>query len=82
MKKFLEFFFGRNKYEKGNTKEKSVGLDGEKIFFLVKKCPKCGEFMAVRKLGVWGYYCINCKFWWGTYDPYPIVRKIKRTKQN
>jgi hypothetical protein len=45
------------------------------ITFIPKKCPKCGELLAIRKLGVWGYYCIDCMFWWGTYDPYPKVKK-------
>ncbi|MBU0667348.1 MAG: hypothetical protein ABIC91_03915 [Nanoarchaeota archaeon] len=44
-----------------------------KVTFIPKKCPKCGDLMVCRELGVWGYYCVECMFWWGTYDPYPKV---------
>ncbi len=46
-----------------------------KITFMPKRCPKCGELMATRFLGVWGYYCIPCMFWWGTYDDGPVVKE-------
>lgn len=51
------------------------------ITFIPKKCPTCGELLTVRELGVWGYYCVPCMFWWGTYEPYPIVKK-KTTKKS
>lgn len=50
-------------------------LEKIEVTFIPKKCPKCKELMVVRELGVWGYYCNECLFWWGTYDPYPKVKK-------
>jgi hypothetical protein len=47
----------------------------EKIEFIPKKCPTCKQLLSVRHLGVWGYYCTDCMMWWGTYDPYPKVKK-------
>ena len=44
-----------------------------RVTFIPKKCPKCKELMVCRELGVWGYYCVPCMFWWGTYDPFPEV---------
>ncbi|MEM0230654.1 MAG: hypothetical protein QXW00_02555 [Candidatus Woesearchaeota archaeon] len=55
--------------------------EGKEIIFIPKKCPKCGALMSVRELGVWGYWCDDCEFWWGTYDPYPIVRDAKKAKK-
>ena len=52
--------------------------EGKEILFVSKKCPKCGALMSVRELGVWGYWCNECEFWWGTYEPYPIVRDAKK----
>jgi len=52
----------------------------EVIEFIPKRCPTCKELLSVRKLGVWGYYCVDCMFWWGTYDPWPKVRKKKEQK--
>jgi tRNA(Ile2) C34 agmatinyltransferase TiaS len=52
--------------------------EGKEILFVPKKCPKCGALMSVRELGVWGYWCNECEFWWGTYEPYPIVRDAKK----
>ncbi|MCX6710710.1 MAG: hypothetical protein NTZ02_01315, partial [Candidatus Woesearchaeota archaeon] len=46
-----------------------------------KKCPKCGALMSVRELGVWGYWCNECEFWWGTYEPYPILRDAKKQSE-
>jgi hypothetical protein len=51
--------------------------EGKEILFIPKKCPKCGSLMSVRELGVWGYWCNDCEFWWGTYEPYPIVKDAK-----
>ncbi len=56
-------------------RKKNEELEHIKITFVPKLCPKCGSMMSVRKLGVWGYWCNECEFWWGTYDPYPIVKK-------
>ncbi|MFH0978835.1 MAG: hypothetical protein V1837_06055 [Candidatus Woesearchaeota archaeon] len=47
----------------------------EIIEFISRPCPKCKKLLAVKKLGVWGYYCTDCMMWWGTIDPYPKVRK-------
>jgi hypothetical protein len=59
-------------------KEFSQTGDGaEVVEFIPKTCPKCKELMSIRKLGVWGYYCIDCMFWWGTYDPWPKVKQQK-----
>ncbi|NIA04165.1 MAG: hypothetical protein GWP09_02335 [Nitrospiraceae bacterium] len=60
--------------------EKPFESDGsdEIISFVPKRCPRCGAWLSIRKLGVWGYYCNNCKFWWGTYYPYPKVEKKKK----
>jgi hypothetical protein len=55
--------------------------EGKEIIFIPKKCPKCGALMSVRELGVWGYWCDECQFWWGTYDPYPIVRDLKNSSK-
>jgi len=44
------------------------------ITFVPKQCPTCKELLTIRELGVWGYYCVPCMFWWGTYDPYPSVK--------
>ena len=52
----------------------------KQITFIPKQCPTCGELLTIRELGVWGYYCVPCMFWWGTYDPYPIVREQKVKK--
>ncbi|MBR9678287.1 MAG: hypothetical protein GOU97_03290 [Nanoarchaeota archaeon] len=46
----------------------------EEITFTPKKCPKCGEQLVVRHLGVWGYYCIKDMFWWGVIDGHPKIR--------
>lgn len=43
------------------------------ITFVPKQCPTCKELLTIRELGVWGYYCVPCMFWWGTYDPFPKV---------
>lgn len=53
----------------------------ELIEFIPKRCPTCKELLSVRKLGVWGYYCTECMFWWGTYDPWPKVKKGKTKKK-
>ncbi|MBC8501323.1 MAG: hypothetical protein H8D38_06185 [DPANN group archaeon] len=57
-------------------------MEDIRVTFVPKKCPKCGELMVCRELGVWGYYCIDCMFWWGTYDPFPEVKgepkKVKK----
>ena len=50
----------------------------EQIEFIPKICPTCKELLSIRKLGVWGYYCVECMFWWGTYDPWPKVKKQKK----
>ena len=47
------------------------------ITFVPKQCPTCDELLTIRELGVWGYYCVPCMFWWGTYEPYPIVKEGK-----
>jgi len=52
----------------------------EQIEFIPKRCPNCKELLTIRKLGVWGYYCIDCMFWWGTYDPWPKVKQQKAKK--
>jgi hypothetical protein len=52
---------------------KNEDMENIKITFIPKKCPTCKELLVIRELGVWGYYCIPCMFWWGTYDPHPIV---------
>ncbi|MBU1201554.1 MAG: hypothetical protein KJ583_03035 [Nanoarchaeota archaeon] len=49
-------------------------LENIKITFVPKKCPKCKELMVCKNLGVWGYYCEACMFWWGTYEPFPEVK--------
>ena len=54
-------------------------LEEVKVTFTPKKCPKCGDLMVCRELGVWGYYCVECMFWWGTYDPYPKVEGKPRS---
>lgn len=45
------------------------------IVFKPEKCPKCEELLTVRKLGVWGYYCEKCSFWWGVIKGYPKVKE-------
>ncbi|MFH1511409.1 MAG: hypothetical protein ABIF10_06985 [Candidatus Woesearchaeota archaeon] len=52
----------------------------DKIEFVPKMCPTCKEPLAVKWLGVWGYYCTDCMFWWGTYDPWPKLKKPKPKK--
>ena len=49
----------------------------EVIEFVPKKCPTCEELLSCRKLGCWGYFCTRCLMWWGTYDPYPIVKTVE-----
>ena len=49
--------------------------ESDTIVFKPKKCPTCKSWLTVKHLGVWGYYCTDCLMWWGTFDPYP---KIKR----
>lgn len=57
------------------TKEEDWEKYKDKVItFVPKKCPTCGELLTIRELGVWGYYCVPCMFWWGTYDPYPVVK--------
>jgi hypothetical protein len=51
----------------------------DKIEFVPKECPTCKEMLAVKKLGVWGYYCTECLMWWGTYEPYPKVNGKKQS---
>jgi len=46
----------------------------EKVEFVPKNCPKCGEPLVVRKLGVWGYYCLKDSFWWGVMQGHPKTR--------
>jgi hypothetical protein len=57
------------------AKKVSAEKSTEKIEFIPKKCPTCKQLLSVRHLGVWGYYCNDCMMWWGTYDPYPKVKK-------
>ncbi len=52
-------------------------LSKVKITFTPRKCPKCKKVMACRELGVWGYFCIDCMFWWGSYEDDPEVKKNK-----
>lgn len=60
------------------TKEEDWEKYKDKVItFVPKKCPTCGELLTVRELGVWGYYCVPCMFWWGTYEPYPVVKDGK-----
>ncbi len=57
------------------TKEEDWEKYKDKVItFVPKKCPTCGELLTIRELGVWGYYCVPCMFWWGTYEPYPVVK--------
>ncbi|GEM_PF-2501507 len=67
-------------YRKG-LDEDFKKYEGKEIIFIPKKCPKCGQLLSVRELGVWGYYCHDCMFWWGTYDPYPIVRETRKAEK-
>ncbi|MEM2121554.1 MAG: hypothetical protein QXU20_02780 [Candidatus Woesearchaeota archaeon] len=70
--------------EIAEIKRKNDEMENIRITFTPKLCPKCGSMMSVRKLGVWGYWCNECEFWWGTYDPYPIEKVVnkKRKKDN
>lgn len=63
---------------------KNEDMEHIKVTFIPKKCPTCGELLVIRELGVWGYYCVPCMFWWGTYDPWPKVKieKQKKRKRN
>ncbi len=49
----------------------------EIVEFIPKNCPTCGDLLSVRKLGCWGYYCVDCMMWWGTYEPYPKVTVVE-----
>ncbi len=71
--------FSEEKIEE--IKRKNKELENTEVTFVPKLCPKCGSMMSVRKLGVWGYWCDNCQFWWGTYDPYPIVKHKDKQKK-
>lgn len=60
------------------TKEEDWNKYKDKVItFVPKQCPTCGELLTIRELGVWGYYCVPCMFWWGTYEPYPVVKEGK-----
>jgi hypothetical protein len=47
--------------------EEKVSMD-DKIEFMPKLCPTCKELLAVKHLG-------------GTYDPYPKVKKSRKSKK-
>ncbi|MDP2908408.1 MAG: hypothetical protein Q8N77_01240 [Nanoarchaeota archaeon] len=57
------------------------GMEHIKVTFIPKKCPTCKELLVVKELGVWGYWCEKCMFWWGTYDPYPVVKLENKKKK-
>jgi len=67
--------------EVAEIKKRNDEMENIRITFTPKLCPKCGSMMSVRKLGVWGYWCDECRFWWGTYDPYPIEKVINKTRR-
>ncbi len=52
-----------------------------KVTFVPKKCPTCKELLVIKELGDWGYWCEKCMFWWGTYDPYPVVKMEAKKKK-
>jgi hypothetical protein len=54
-----------------------VSMD-DRIEFIPKLCPTCKELLCVKHLGVWGYYCTECLMWWGTYEPWPKVKKASK----
>ncbi|MDP7079813.1 MAG: hypothetical protein QF415_07990 [Candidatus Undinarchaeales archaeon] len=46
-------------------------MSDERITFVSRECPHCGEKLAVKWSGVWGYYCVREMFWWGKIDGMP-----------
>jgi hypothetical protein len=52
----------------------------EQISFVPRDCPHCGEKLAVKWSGVWGYYCVREMFWWGRMDDMPVVAGAKGAK--
>jgi len=63
-----------DKWPAGRQREEMEEKVTEVIEFTPKTCPTCQELLSCRKLGCWGYFCTRCLMWWGTYDPYPIVK--------
>ncbi|PIO03403.1 hypothetical protein COT48_05015, partial [Candidatus Woesearchaeota archaeon CG08_land_8_20_14_0_20_47_9] len=52
------------------------------VEFTSRACPRCKELLSVRKLGVWGYFCHRCMFWWGRFEPYPKAGAFKGREDN